>query len=181
MIAAMNPVQLSDIEAALQSSWGPDTCAPEDVSAWHPGNTSRGQCGVTAYVINDLLGGELVCGELRVGGELVDYHWWNRLPHGLEVDLTRGQFGSDEIVTGGEVIARPPGPPGRCREQYELLRERVISKLGLLECATDALGVAIIPAGPRVGARADIPSCAGKINHEVPLGSGRYCEPGDHL
>jgi hypothetical protein len=43
-------------------------------------------------VVHDRLGGELVRGEVHVDGERVDFHWWNRLPDGSEVDLTREQF-----------------------------------------------------------------------------------------
>ena len=82
-------------------------------------------------MIQDLFGGELVLGEVRVGGEKTGHHWWNRFGSGVEVDLTRGQFRPDEVVVGGVVIERPPGDPGRCREQYELLRDRVMARLSL--------------------------------------------------
>ncbi|MFJ8544998.1 hypothetical protein ACIRFH_23780 [Streptomyces sp. NPDC093586] len=126
----MATITLSDIEKALRSGWGADTCAPEDVGGWRPDNPARGQCGVTALIVNDLLGGELVRGEVRVEGELADYHWWNRFA-GVEVDLTREQFGPEERVGPGTIVERPPGPPGRCREQYELLRHRALTHLGL--------------------------------------------------
>lgn len=58
----------------------------------------------------------------------MDYHWWNRL--GIEIDLTREQFRPEEIVTGGIVIPRPPITEWRrLREEYELLRDRVMEKL----------------------------------------------------
>ncbi|MCF3101405.1 hypothetical protein IPZ58_07405 [Streptomyces roseoverticillatus] len=124
----MTPWLLSDIEKALINSWGADTCTPEYRSRWTPGNPARDQCGVTALVLNDLLGGDLVRGEVRVGGVRTDYHWWNRLGEGLEIDLTREQFRPEEIVTGGVVIPRPPEIK-RLREEYELLRARVLEKL----------------------------------------------------
>jgi hypothetical protein len=58
----------------------------------------------------------------------VDFHWWNRLGLGVEVDLTREQFRPDEVVVGGVVIARP-STIRRLREEYELLRERVLARL----------------------------------------------------
>jgi hypothetical protein len=84
----MTTITLSDIERALRSGWGADTCAPEDVSSRHPDSPARGQCGVTALVVNDLLGGDLVYGEVRVDGQVTDHHWWNRFGD-LEIDLTR--------------------------------------------------------------------------------------------
>jgi hypothetical protein len=88
-------------------------------------------------VLNDLLGGELIRGEVHVAGERVDYHWWNRLGDGIEVDLTREQFRPEEVVTEGIVIPRPPVTEGRrLREEYELLRERVLDKLHQQQTAT---------------------------------------------
>jgi hypothetical protein len=81
---------LADIERAIRPSWGPDTFPSDaDNPIWIPANPARGQCGVTALVIHDLLGGDLVRGEVHVGGERVDFHWWNLLPGGVELDLTR--------------------------------------------------------------------------------------------
>jgi hypothetical protein len=81
-------------------------------------------------VINDLLGGELIRGEVHVDAVRVDYHWWNRLGMGIEIDLTREQFRPEETVTGGIVVPRPPVTEWRrLREEYELLRTRVMGKL----------------------------------------------------
>lgn len=120
---------LADVERAVRAGWGADTCDPADLGDWHPGNPSRGQCGVTALVVQDLLGGQLVLGEVHVGGQRVGRHYWNRFGSGVEVDLTRGQFRPEEAVVGGGVVARPAGPPVRCREQYEILRGRVMARL----------------------------------------------------
>ncbi|MEI7030915.1 YunG family protein [Streptomyces pratensis] len=122
---------LTDIERALRSSWSAETCTPEYRARWSPDNPARDQCGVTAMVLNDLLGGELIRGEVHVGGVRTDYHWWNRLGAGVEIDLTREQFGPEEVVTGGVVIARPPVAEWRrLREEYALLRARVAERLG---------------------------------------------------
>ncbi|MEV7192381.1 hypothetical protein AB0N81_11315 [Streptomyces sp. NPDC093510] len=124
----MTSLRLSDIEAALRESWGADTYPPDSKNSWPPDNPARGQCGVTALVLHDLLGGELICGEVRVDGVRTDYHWWNRLGQGVEIDLTREQFAPEEIVTAGAVVVRPP-EIRRCREEYALLRSRVLRRL----------------------------------------------------
>ncbi|MHA4819678.1 YunG family protein [Streptomyces aculeolatus] len=124
----MTPLLLSDIERAVRSSWGADTCTPEFRARWTSENPARDQCGVTAMVVNDLLGGELLRGEVLVGGQRTDYHWWNRLGLGVEIDLTREQFGPEETVTAGTAMARPPRIE-RLREEYELLRTRVMTQL----------------------------------------------------
>ncbi|MER5891871.1 hypothetical protein [Streptomyces sp. NPDC001876] len=124
----MEPLLLADIEAAIRSSWDADTTTPEHRPRWDPDNPARDQCGVTALVVNDLLGGELIRGEVMVGGEQADFHWWNRLGLGIEIDLTREQFGPHEVVTGGTVIDRP-AEIVRLREEYETLRGRVLERL----------------------------------------------------
>lgn len=115
---------LAELEHAIRRSWGADTCAPEDRPNWTPGNPARGQCGVTALVVNDLLGGDLVRGEVHVDGQRVDFHWWNRFGDGVDVDLTREQFTAGEVVVAGTVIARQPRLK-RLVAEYELLRDRV--------------------------------------------------------
>ncbi|WP_050591891.1 YunG family protein [Salinispora fenicalii] len=123
-------VNVELLRPVFQTAWGPDTCDPVDLADWQPGNPTRGQCGTTALVVQELLGGELILGEVHVDGVKTGYHWWNRLPDGTDVDLTIGQFHPGEIVTGGAVRHRSPGSPlGRCRGQYELLRHRVLSTL----------------------------------------------------
>ncbi|MDQ0985307.1 hypothetical protein [Streptomyces sp. V2I9] len=123
---------LTDIEQAVRSSWSAETCTPEYRDRWSPDHPARDQCGVTAMVLNDLLGGELIRGEVHVDGVRTDFHWWNRLGRGVEIDLTREQFGPEETVVGGDVIVRPPAAEWkRLRAEYELLRDRVTEKLGV--------------------------------------------------
>ncbi|MCS0636696.1 hypothetical protein NX801_13710 [Streptomyces sp. LP05-1] len=128
----MRPLLLADIEHAVRASWSAETCTPEFRARWTGDNPARDQCGVTALVLGDLLGGALMRGEVHVGGVRVDFHWWNRLEPGIEIDLTREQFAPEETVTEGVVVPRPPVTElRRLREEYELLRTRVLEKLGL--------------------------------------------------
>lgn len=66
---------------------------------------------------------------LRRDGSPQGMHLWNRLPGGVEIDLTREQFTVDEIVQEPTVL--PLGPVRRCVQQHALLRYRVRSLLGL--------------------------------------------------
>lgn len=84
---------------------------------------------MTALVVQDMLGGDLVLGEVQVDGVKVGRHYWNRLLDGTEVDLTADQFFPGEVVVNGRVVHRPPDAPRRCRAQYELLRLRVLAAL----------------------------------------------------
>ncbi|WP_025619515.1 YunG family protein [Salinispora cortesiana] len=123
-------VNVELLRPMFQTAWGPDTCDPHDLADWRPENPARGQCGTTALVVQELLGGELILGEVHVEGVKTGFHWWNRLPDGTDVDLTAGQFHPGEIVTGGAVRRREPGTPlKRCRGQYELLGHRVLNTL----------------------------------------------------
>ncbi|GAA1934446.1 hypothetical protein GCM10009837_70370 [Streptomyces durmitorensis] len=70
------------------------------------------------------MAGEVHFNEVRHG-----FHVWNRLPSGIEIDLTREQFQRGQTVTKGRVVERPPGP---LRRWDELLRKRVIEHLGYL-------------------------------------------------
>jgi hypothetical protein len=122
-------IDLEVLRPVLRAGWGVDTCDPGDVRDWHVGNAARGQCGVTALIVQDLLGGELILGEVFAGDAKVGHHYWNRLVDGREVDLTAEQFDPQEVVVGGQVQHRPPGPPRRGRQQYEILRDRVFATL----------------------------------------------------
>ena len=88
---------------------------------------------MTALVVQDLLGGDLLCAEVHwLDGRRQGVHYWNRLPAGVDVDLTREQFGAGELVGEPEVVVRAPGPPRRCREEYLLLHQRVTTALARL-------------------------------------------------
>ncbi|WP_432972408.1 YunG family protein [Dactylosporangium sp. CA-233914] len=133
----------------LRRSWGPETCDPSDLADWHPGNPSRGQGGPTALVVREVLGGDLIRGRVTAGGEPAGDHWWNRLPDGTDLDLTRDQFRPGELVLGAELVCPPEGPPTRCRGQHAILRHRVLTALSR---AAPAPGPSALAAGfPRPG------------------------------
>lgn len=125
-------VDLEVLRPMFRAGWGADTCDPHDLPDWRPDNPARGQCGVTALIVQELLGGELILGEVFVGDTKVGHHYWNLLPDGRYVDLTADQFRPEEVIVGGQVQQRPPSVPRRCREQYETLRQRVLAAAGLI-------------------------------------------------
>jgi hypothetical protein len=117
------------LDEALRASWDRQTCDPVDLPFWNAQNPARGQCGVTALVVQDLLGGDLVQAEvLHRDGTRQGVHYWNRLG-AVEMDLTREQFTDGERIGSGQIVPRPAGSPRRCREQYEILRARVVGHL----------------------------------------------------
>lgn len=123
---------LAEIEAALRASWSVETADPVDVPDWTPDNPSRGQCGATALVLLELLGGELLEAEVTFpDGSHQGFHYWNRLAGGIEIDLTAEQFAADEQIQTPIVIEQVETPPSRAAEQYLLLRRLVRERLGL--------------------------------------------------
>ena len=119
------------LERALRASWSAETCDDVDVGHWRPDNPARGQCGVTALVVQDHLGGELLLAEVSCAdGSRQGVHYWNRLPSGEQVDLTRTQFDAGERIGSPRVQRRPPGLAStRLAVQYDRLRRAVDEQL----------------------------------------------------
>ncbi len=121
---------LSEIEAAVRSSWGPDTVfASADYLARGRGRPSRGQCGTTALVVQQLLGGDLMVADVEHQGRVDGVHYWNVTPGGVELDLTRDQFTPDESLVNQRRVTteRSSSSPGE--QPFQLLRQRVVAAL----------------------------------------------------
>lgn len=119
-------VTLSQLEEAIRASWSAETSdRPE---SWTPDNPAYQQCDVTARVVRDYLGGEIIVAGVVLKGTRVDRHAWNRLPSGLVVDLTREQFRDGERLEAPAV--NDPVRTDRNPERYELLAARVRATLG---------------------------------------------------
>lgn len=107
------PPSPSDLLPILERSWSLATGRN-----WLPERPARGQCSVTALVVQDICGGEIL--KTRTPG---GWHFYNRVD-GVRYDLTDSQFetsphyadlGSD----AGEALADTSA------ERYALLRRRV--------------------------------------------------------
>jgi hypothetical protein len=119
-------VTLSELEEAIRASWSAETSdRPE---SWTPENPAYQQCDVTARVVRDYLGGEILVAGVVLDGQRVDRHAWNRLPSGLVIDLTREQFRDGERFE--EPAVNNLIRIDRNLERYELLAARVRSTLG---------------------------------------------------
>ena len=119
----MEQRDLAFLKAALMRSWRSDTSSfPEE---WSTANPMRGQCAVTALIVQDHFGGKLV----RVTfaeGKLTGSHYYNELDNGRHVDFTRMQFaegttfGPQEYRERGYVLSSQS-----TAKRYELLKNRV--------------------------------------------------------
>ena len=84
MTTSNSTITMAQLEAALAVSWDAATAK----GGWNPVCPCLNQCAVTALVVQDWFGGDL----LRCPTKEGDSHYWNRLPNGHEVGLTDGQF-----------------------------------------------------------------------------------------
>jgi hypothetical protein len=90
---------IDELKQRLRSAWREDTSISP--GEWSGANPAVGQCAVTALIVQDLFGGELLRGQLTKGT-----HYWNRLPNGQEVDLTAEQFPSQPVIGNAEERSR---------------------------------------------------------------------------
>ncbi|WP_435839110.1 YunG family protein [Streptodolium elevatio] len=126
------PTSLPALDRAFRTAWAADTCSPDDAARepWRPDNPAWGHCDITALVVHDLFGGDLMLAGVELDGADVGYHWWNRLPSGLALDLTYEQFRLGQQILDPRTVVRPTGPLRRRAPEYHLLRERFATALG---------------------------------------------------
>ena len=80
-----DPRMLYDLLAGV---WCAETCAPRMRQDWSPENPTYGQCSVTAFLAQDIFGGEVYGVPLEDG----NCHCFNRVGDCV-FDLTSEQFG----------------------------------------------------------------------------------------
>lgn len=85
----INPAKLYSI---LSQIWCKETCAPRMQKDWSVENKTLGQCSVTAFLAQDIFGGE-VYGILLKDG---NYHCFNVVGDSV-FDLTSEQFGHQKL------------------------------------------------------------------------------------
>lgn len=117
-----------DLYDALSDIWCRDTCAPRMRERWSQDNRTLGQCSVTAFLAQDIFGGE-VYGLITGSGDL---HCYN-VVNGVVFDLTSEQFGEDaaNLVYDRERLQHRESPAhflkSEKRARYEYLRRELCS------------------------------------------------------
>ncbi|GHB97714.1 YunG family protein [Cerasicoccus arenae] len=120
---------LTDLRATLERVWGPDTST--DPHGWNQDSPSKGQCTVTALLLQDMFGGIIV--RSKVCG---NSHFWNRLDDGCEIDLTRDQFAVWLLTSPVEerfrdyVLSTIREDGTSTLKRYDILRGRMESLVG---------------------------------------------------
>ncbi|HEX2113830.1 MAG TPA: hypothetical protein VHM01_05450 [Alphaproteobacteria bacterium] len=100
----------------LLKAWSADTS-----SKWRPDNPALGQCSVTALVLHDIYGGDILKTYVRGA-----WHFYNRID-GERYDLTVSQFAEpivyDDIISNRSEALNDTSP-----EQYAALRGHLCSE-----------------------------------------------------
>lgn len=81
---------LRTLKMLLKRVWSRETSA--DPKNWSDENPAWGQCAVTALIVQDNFGGDILCCFAYPPEARYTAHYYNRLPNGTIVDLTRQQF-----------------------------------------------------------------------------------------
>lgn len=115
------------LKARLPKAWCLETTSLNCRDSWSRRKPSVGQCVPTALIVQDLFGGEII----KVAANTAGAHYYNRLPDGRILDLTKDQFRRGTRYNGYEVFTRwklldsPPAREAMIPRQYELLRKRL--------------------------------------------------------
>lgn len=115
-----------DLYDALLSIWCADTCAPRMRSEWSEENRTLGQCSITAFLAQDIFGGEVYAMPTDNGG----VHCYNVID-GYTFDLTSEQFGERARTLnyeGNELQERESAMhfgKEEKRQRYEYLKEQL--------------------------------------------------------
>lgn len=100
------------VTQALTRAWSAETSY--DPAGWTPQNPAYGQCAVTACVLQDFIGGDILWGEAQQpDGQRVS-HFFNRV-NGQGIDMTASQFPPGTIMPKGQ------GYPGAASTRAHIL------------------------------------------------------------
>ena len=109
--------QVEQLVEALLNSW-----SIKSSSKWSMENPARGQCGVTALVVHDILGGEIRKTPLPEG-----WHYYNVIQN-VRYDFTQSQF-EDTIIYQDVHSNRQEAFMDTNMDQYNYLKTSVLKVL----------------------------------------------------
>lgn len=122
-ITIKNPKELYDV---LQGAWKKETCAPRMQDRWSIDNKTLGQCSITAFLVQDLFGGNVYGVKLPDG----NFHCFNVIGKSL-FDLTSEQF-QNEVLT--YTLDYPQSRENHFKKEekyqrYLLLKKEVLNRI----------------------------------------------------
>ena len=80
----LNPI---DLYEKLSNIWSMNTCAPRMRNEWSIDNKTLGQCSITAFLVQDIFGGDVY--GIKIDNN--NYHCFNVI-NNIKFDLTSEQF-----------------------------------------------------------------------------------------
>lgn len=110
--------QTERIKKVLFQSW-----SLQSSSKWSAENPAKGQCGVTALVVHDILGGEIKKTKLPDG-----WHFYNVI-NGERYDFTASQFEEGAVVYMDVPSDREEAYADTNELQYTYLKQTVFTNL----------------------------------------------------
>ena len=110
----------------LSGIWCAETCAPRMRPDWTPENRTLGQCSITAFLMQDLYGGQVLGVPLDDG----NYHCFNAVD-GCVFDLTSEQFGEKELDYSAcvEQLRAVHFAKEEKKQRYQYLRKKLFERL----------------------------------------------------
>ena len=82
-------MELKTLKKILKKAWAIDTCVATERREWTKDNPALGQCDITALIVNDYFGGEIMRVTTDSGS-----HYYNQID-GKTIDLTVEQFNGE--------------------------------------------------------------------------------------
>lgn len=140
----------------LSRAWCAETCAPRMRDRWTPENRTLGQCSITAFLMQDLFGGEVRGVPLGDG----NYHCFNVVGDCV-FDLTSEQFGETKLCYENCPVQDRAVHFQKAEKhaRYRLLRARLAAALDAQDNATliDHWSRAFSETAGETPAAADVP------------------------
>lgn len=110
-------ISVDQLLKALENSW-----SIQSSSKWSKENSANGQCGVTALVVNDILGGNITKTKLPEG-----WHFYNTI-QGERYDFTSSQFRKN-VIYMDIPSNREEAYKDTNEKQYNYLKQNVLLSL----------------------------------------------------
>ncbi len=120
-----NPFVLYDI---LSKIWSSDTCAPRMRANWTKENKTLGQCSITAFLAQDIFGGEVYGVPLADG----NFHCFNVVGKSI-FDLTSEQFLPIKLDYNNVSLQSRDIHFKKLekKERYEFLKQKLLEMIGI--------------------------------------------------
>ncbi len=116
----------ADLYDKLTKIWCCDSCAPRMRKNWSPANRTLGQCSITAFLAQDIFGGDVYEMPTENGG----VHCYNKVD-GIVFDLTSEQFGEKaaslvyDCAQKGDRNSEKHLAKAEKKARYEYIRSRL--------------------------------------------------------